>query len=72
METLTAMEFTRPGEFLRQDHVQDETFDRYEQDLQTFVGTWLFCWVLRRKFGHALNQCSRRHEWIRVKDAAVL
>ena len=69
METPMAMEFTGPGEVLRQDHVKGETLDRYEQYLETFMRTCLYCRVMQRDFSHAPNQCSRRHEWIRVKDA---
>ena len=62
--------FTGPEEVLRQDHVQDQVLDRYEQDLEAVAGTCLSCRLQGRRFDHAPRSCSQRFHWIHAKDEA--
>jgi hypothetical protein len=55
---------------LRQDHLQDQALDRYEQDLELMLGSCLYCRAMSRKFDHAPGSCSRRFDWIRAKQEA--
>jgi superfamily II DNA helicase RecQ len=66
----TRIAFTGPEEILRQDHMRDQILDRYENDLETMLGTCLFCRILCRKFNHAPQSCSRRFSWIHAKSDA--
>ncbi|KAI5458862.1 P-loop containing nucleoside triphosphate hydrolase protein [Mariannaea sp. PMI_226] len=65
------MEFTGPGEVLRQDRIGDEELSRYERDLETMLGCCLYCRIERRQFEHTATACSRRHNWIRAKQSAL-
>jgi hypothetical protein len=60
--------FTGPAEVLRQDHLQDQALDRYEQDFRLMVGNCLYCRAMSRRFDHAPMSCSRRFDWIHAKN----
>lgn len=62
--------FTGPEEVLRQDYVQDQVLDRYEQDLEAVAGTCLSCRMQGRRFNHGPYSYSRRFSWIQAKDEA--
>jgi Lhr-like helicase len=62
--------FTGPEEVLRQDHLQDETLDRYERDLEIMKGCCLYCRIAVRPFDHLAHACPRRFDWIRAKTLA--
>jgi len=70
LETAAGMVFTGPEEVLRQDYARDQVLDSYERDLQTMVGSCLYCRVESRSFGHAAGKCSRRFHWINAKNKA--
>jgi len=63
--------FTGPGEVLRQDQVQAQVLDSYEQDLELVRGSCLYCRILRRKSSHLGQACPRRFDWIRAKKEAL-
>jgi hypothetical protein len=70
LETPAGMVFTGPEEVLRQDYARDQVLDSYERDLQTMVGSCLYCRVEGRSFEHAARKCSRRFHWINAKNEA--
>ena len=70
LETAAGMVFTGPEEVLRQDYARDQVLDSYERDLQTMVGSCLYCRVEGRSFEHAARKCSRRFHWINAKNEA--
>ena len=65
------MQFTSPDKVLRQDYVQDRVLDSYERDLEVILGSYLYCYILSRKFNHAPGKCSRRFHWIYAKNEAL-
>jgi len=56
----TRIDFTRPEEVLRQDHIKDQVLDSYGRDLEIMLGICLYCGVQGRKFNHTPSECSRR------------
>jgi superfamily II DNA or RNA helicase len=70
LERPAGMVFTGPEEVLRQDYARDQVLDSYERDLQTMVGSCLYCRVEGRRFEHAAGKCSRRFHWINAKNEA--
>jgi Lhr-like helicase len=70
LERPAGMVFTGPEEVLRQDYARDQVLDSYERDLQTMVGSCLYCRVEGRSFEHAAGKCSRRFHWINAKNEA--
>lgn len=67
----TEMDFTGPGEVLRQDCVRDEILERYERDLEIMRGCCLYCRVEGKPFDHPVLHCPRRMHWIRAKQQAL-
>ena len=70
LERPAGMVFTRPEEVLRQDYARDQVLDSYKRDLQTMVGSCLYCKVEGRSFEHAAGKYSRRFHWINAKNEA--
>lgn len=64
------IQFTGPGEVLRQDRVQDEVLSRYEKDPETMASCCLYYRTQGRKFEHEPTSCPRRHHWTRAKTSA--
>ena len=62
--------YTGPAEVLRQDQLQDQALERYEQDLRLMAGSCLYCRAMSRRFDHAPMSCSRRFDWVHAKNEA--
>jgi hypothetical protein len=63
-------EWTGPKEVLRQDHVKDESLDRYQQELEAMRWCCLYCRAQGQKFDHMEKSCVGRFEWMRAKKEA--
>jgi hypothetical protein len=50
--------FTGPAEVLRQDYLQDQSLEQYEQEFKLMVGSCLYCRAMDRKFSHTPESCS--------------